>query len=138
MCVPSTCCRGWITVAFGGQWPGQARPVGRQHCADARFVMLNSANADVSLDDLPGKNVIVGVPGAWVCCATEDPSYKLTLPCCSFTPICSSQVPEYISEIEKFQAKGIENVFVVSVNDAFVTKGTFAPLLARTHIRGEG
>ena len=34
---------------------------------------LNSANADVSLDDLPGKNVIVGVPGAWVSCSPQNP-----------------------------------------------------------------
>ncbi|KAG1871792.1 Redoxin-domain-containing protein [Suillus subalutaceus] len=39
--------------------------------------------------DLSGKNIILGVPGA-------------------FTPPCSSQVPQYIADYDKFKAKGRE------------------------------
>ncbi|KAG2751338.1 Redoxin [Suillus brevipes Sb2] len=53
--------------------------------------------------DLSGKNIIRGVPGA-------------------FTPPCSSQVPQYIADYEKFKAKGVKNIYVVAVNDAFVVK----------------
>ncbi|KAG1750636.1 Redoxin-domain-containing protein [Suillus paluster] len=53
--------------------------------------------------DLSGKNIILGVPGA-------------------FTPPCSSQVPQYIADYDKFKAKGVNNIYVVAVNDAFVVK----------------
>ncbi|KAH7886631.1 Redoxin-domain-containing protein [Phlebopus sp. FC_14] len=53
--------------------------------------------------DLSGKNIILGVPGA-------------------FTPPCSSQVPQYIADYDKYKAKGIKDIYVVAVNDAFVTK----------------
>ena len=53
--------------------------------------------------DLSGKNIILGVPGA-------------------FTPPCSSQVPQYIADFDKFKSKGVKNIYVVGVNDAFVTK----------------
>ncbi|ETW76481.1 atypical 2-cysteine peroxiredoxin [Heterobasidion irregulare TC 32-1] len=53
--------------------------------------------------DLKGKNIIIGVPGA-------------------FTPPCSSQVPGYIEKYDEFKAKGVNNIYVVAVNDAFVTK----------------
>ncbi|KAF8269125.1 Redoxin [Lactarius quietus] len=52
---------------------------------------------------LTGKNVFVGVPGA-------------------FTPTCSSQAPAYIEKYEEFKAKGVNEVFIVTVNDAYVTK----------------
>lgn len=52
---------------------------------------------------LTGKNVFVGVPGA-------------------FTPSCSSQVPAYIEKYDEFKAKGINEIFIISVNDAYVTK----------------
>ncbi|KAI0031090.1 Redoxin [Vararia minispora EC-137] len=51
---------------------------------------------------LTGRNVIVGVFGA-------------------FTPPCSGQAPGYIEKYEQFKAKGVENVYVLTVNDAFVT-----------------
>ncbi|CAA20911.1 Thioredoxin peroxidase [Schizosaccharomyces pombe] len=50
-----------------------------------------------------GKFIIVGVPGA-------------------FTPPCSSQVPGYIANEKQFAAKGISGIYVVAVNDVFVTK----------------
>ncbi|KAH7919676.1 Redoxin [Leucogyrophana mollusca] len=53
--------------------------------------------------DLTGKNIIIGVPGA-------------------FTPPCSSQVPKYIEDYDKYKAKGVKNIYVVAVNDAFVVK----------------
>ncbi|KAK7460580.1 hypothetical protein VKT23_009301 [Stygiomarasmius scandens] len=53
---------------------------------------------------LTGKNVIVGVPGA-------------------FSGTCSnSHVPGYLQNYDKFKAKGINEIYVVSVNDVFVMK----------------
>ncbi|KAF8840445.1 Redoxin [Paxillus ammoniavirescens] len=53
--------------------------------------------------DLTGKNIILGVPGA-------------------FTPSCSSQVPQYIADYDKYKEKGVNDIYVVAVNDAFVMK----------------
>lgn len=50
------------------------------------------------------KSVIIGVPGA-------------------FSPACSaSHVPGYLSNWQQFVGKGYSNLFVVAVNDPFVTK----------------
>ncbi|THH16041.1 hypothetical protein EW146_g4531 [Bondarzewia mesenterica] len=53
--------------------------------------------------NLKGKNVIVAVPGA-------------------FTPSCSSQVPGYIEKYDAIKAKGVNDIYVVAVNDTFVMK----------------
>jgi 2-Cys peroxiredoxin 5 len=53
--------------------------------------------------DLPSRPHSVGVPGA-------------------FTPPCSSHVPGYVQNEDKFLAKGIKEIYVVAVNDAFCTK----------------
>ena len=45
----------------------------------------------------------VGVPGA-------------------FTGTCSAQVPGYIKAYPQFKEKGVDNIYIVAVNDAFVTK----------------
>ncbi|KAH3681057.1 hypothetical protein WICPIJ_007971 [Wickerhamomyces pijperi] len=51
-----------------------------------------------------GRNIIVGVPGA-------------------FSPACSaSHVPGYIKLVDQFKAKGIDQIFIVGVNDPFVFK----------------
>jgi len=50
-----------------------------------------------------GKNVFIGVPGA-------------------FTPSCSSQAPAYIEKYEEFKAKGVNEIYIITVNDAYVTK----------------
>jgi len=57
--------------------------------------------ADVKIATTPGKIIILGVPGA-------------------FTPPCSSQVPGYIKDYQKFVDKGFAAIYVVAVNDAFV------------------
>jgi peroxiredoxin len=48
-------------------------------------------------------DVIVGAPGA-------------------FSPTCSDQVPGYIQDSESFKAKGVQGIYIVTVNDAFTTK----------------
>lgn len=53
--------------------------------------------------DLAGKNIIVGIPGA-------------------FTPACSTQVPQYIEDYDKYKAKGVNDIYVVSINDVYVMK----------------
>ena len=40
----------------------------------------------------------------------------------AFTGTCSKQVPGYIKAYEEFKAKGVDNIYIVAVNDAFVTK----------------
>ncbi|ESK89416.1 thioredoxin peroxidase [Moniliophthora roreri MCA 2997] len=58
---------------------------------------------------LEGKNVFLFVPGA-------------------YSGTCSGQVPKYIAKYQEFVAKGIKNVYVVAVNDAFVMKAWKAQL----------
>ncbi|TFK24492.1 Redoxin [Coprinopsis marcescibilis] len=53
--------------------------------------------------NLTGKNIIVGLPGA-------------------YTTPCNEHVPGYVENFDKFKAKGVENIYIISVNDAFVTK----------------
>ncbi|CAD6886375.1 unnamed protein product [Tilletia controversa] len=60
--------------------------------------------ANVSLQNpTQGTIIVLGVPGA-------------------FSPTCSNQVPGYIEHAEQLRAKGVETVYVVAVNDVFVTK----------------
>lgn len=50
-----------------------------------------------------GTHIIVGVPGA-------------------FSPACSAKhIPGYIERLKQFQDKGVSQIWVVAVNDAFVT-----------------
>lgn len=50
-----------------------------------------------------GKNLVIGVPGA-------------------FSPGCSQRhIPEYIKNFDKFKDQGFGNIFVIAVNDSFVT-----------------
>ncbi|KAJ3577009.1 hypothetical protein NP233_g19 [Leucocoprinus birnbaumii] len=62
----------------------------------------NAADESKQLD-LSGKNIIIGVPGA-------------------FTGTCSAQIPGYIKLYDDFKTKGVKNIYVVSVNDVFVMK----------------
>lgn len=40
----------------------------------------------------------------------------------AFTPTCHSQAPGYIEKHDQFKAKGINEIYIVTVNDVFVTK----------------
>ena len=40
----------------------------------------------------------------------------------AFTPTCSSQAPGYIEKYDEFKAKGINEIYIITVNDAYVTK----------------
>lgn len=40
----------------------------------------------------------------------------------AFTGTCSAQIPGYISTFARFKEKGIDNVYVIAVNDVFVLK----------------
>ncbi|KAF2753510.1 Redoxin [Pseudovirgaria hyperparasitica] len=63
----------------------------------------NPEQGTVVISQLTGKNIIVGVPGA-------------------FTPPCSSQVPGYIENAQAFVEKGVAGIYIVAVNDAFTTQ----------------
>ncbi|KAF7195363.1 Peroxisomal membrane associated protein 20 [Pseudocercospora fuligena] len=63
----------------------------------------NPEQGTIDLATLAGKNIIVGVPGA-------------------FTPPCSSQVPGYVEKADQFAAKGVQGIYIVAVNDVFTTK----------------
>ncbi|RDX44652.1 Redoxin [Polyporus arcularius HHB13444] len=66
-------------------------------------VKENDAEQTFTFESLKGKNVFVGVPGA-------------------FTGTCSAQVPGYIKAYEQFKERGVDNIYIVAVNDVFVTK----------------
>ncbi|KAF9072451.1 Redoxin [Rhodocollybia butyracea] len=66
-------------------------------------VKETAPNTLVPLALKPGKTVIVGVPGA-------------------FSGTCTAQIPGYIKNYDNFKAKGVNEVYVVAVNDAFAMK----------------
>ena len=47
----------------------------------------------------------------------------------AFTPTCSSQAPGYIEKYDEFKAKGINEIYIITVNDTFVTKCVLFPCL---------
>lgn len=53
--------------------------------------------------ELPGKTVVItAAPGA-------------------FTPTCTEQhIPGYLADVEKFKAKGVDKIIVLTANDPFV------------------
>ncbi|KAE9399684.1 Redoxin [Gymnopus androsaceus JB14] len=66
-------------------------------------VKETAPNTLVPIKLSPGKNIIVGVPGA-------------------FSGTCTAQIPGYIQKYDQFKAKGVNEVYVVAVNDAFAMK----------------
>lgn len=59
---------------------------------------------DIGKEVSKGKHIIVGVPAA-------------------FSPACSaSHVPGYVAKLDELKQKGVQDVFITCVNDAFVTK----------------
>jgi len=40
----------------------------------------------------------------------------------AFTPTCHSQAPGYIEKHDEFKAKGVNEIYIITVNDVFVTK----------------
>jgi hypothetical protein len=71
--------------------------------------------------DLSGKNIIARSHMSKLCQMLILSQKQLGVPG-AFTPPCSSQVPQYIADYEKFKEKGVKNIYVVAVNDAFVVK----------------
>ncbi|KAF7981820.1 hypothetical protein HWV62_31941 [Athelia sp. TMB] len=67
----------------------------------ARRLAEGDARTFRALDGLVSRNVIVGVPAA-------------------FAPNCDAHPPGYIRAYEQFRARGVSDIFVVALNDAFV------------------
>jgi peroxiredoxin len=64
-------------------------------------IYFTISTARMCADFLP--DLIIGVPGA-------------------FTPPCSSHVPGYVTDADKFVEKGIKGIYIVAVNDTFTTQ----------------
>ncbi|KAF8970978.1 Redoxin-domain-containing protein [Flammula alnicola] len=77
----------------------QIQPGGTIHSVD---VKEDAPNKAIPLT-LTGKNIIIGVPGA-------------------FTTPCNSHIPAYIENFNAFKEKGDNAIYVFGVNDAFVMK----------------
>jgi len=53
----------------------------------------------------------------------------------AFMPTCSLQAPGYIEKYDEFQTKGINEIYIITVNDVFVTKCVLCPrLFARAQL----
>ncbi|KAJ9091120.1 hypothetical protein QFC20_007727 [Naganishia adeliensis] len=64
-------------------------------------VKINAPDQKLNFSKVQGKNVIVLVPAA-------------------FSPVCSeTQVPGYIERYDQFAAKGVKDIYILSVNDVF-------------------
>ncbi|KAL1411868.1 hypothetical protein Q8F55_002847 [Vanrija albida] len=76
-------------------------------------VRTKDFDTTVDFSTLKGKNIIVTVPGA-------------------FTATCHSQVPGYFELFEEFKGKGVNEIYVVSVNDLFVVNAWKKDLLEQS------
>jgi len=74
-------------------------------------IKINDMEGKVNLSKVPGKIVILTVPGA-------------------FSGDCSNQIPVYIKRYEEYKAKGVKEVYVVAINDMFVMQAWRKKLLA--------
>jgi hypothetical protein len=64
-------------------------------------VKISKPDQKINLSKLQGKNVVVMVPAA-------------------FSPTCSeTQVPAFIEKYDQFAAKGVKDIYILSVNDIF-------------------
>ncbi|WVQ78633.1 hypothetical protein IAT38_000720 [Cryptococcus sp. DSM 104549] len=73
-------------------------------------VKINDLEDKINFSKIPGKNILVLVPGA-------------------FSPTCSSQIPGYLEQYNDFKAKGVKDIYVVAVNDMFVVNAWKEKLL---------
>lgn len=102
-----------------------ARSLLRSSATPARLFHSSRAAYIAVGDSVPSTLVQEGSPGNTVNLAKETASGKwviIGVPG-AFSPACSaSHVPGYIKHFPELEKKGIKGVFVVAVNDSFVTK----------------
>lgn len=55
----------------------------------------------------------------------------------SFSPSCSDQVPAYIKRYDEYKAKGVQEIYVVSINDMFVMQAWRKKLLSESDKEGQ-
>ncbi|BCG62873.1 MAG: glutaredoxin/glutathione-dependent peroxiredoxin [Methyloprofundus sp.] len=90
-----------MTIAIGEQLPAGQLTECVEFDADSGCPS-NPQSHDVITETQNKKIIIFGVPGA-------------------FTPLCSAQhLPSYIKHAEQLKAKGIDEIWCMAVNDAFV------------------
>lgn len=71
---------------------------------------------------LKGKNIIVRICDLCYIHPSADTLHAQVGVPGAFTGTCSAQVPGYINALKKFQEKGVNGIYVVAINDVFVTK----------------
>ncbi|KAA1470995.1 Redoxin [Dentipellis sp. KUC8613] len=74
-------------------------------------------------EDNPAKPITLALAGKNIINARSDRvlGNQVGVPA-AFSPPCSEEVPGYIAKYDEFKARGVTDVYVVAVNDAFVTK----------------
>lgn len=102
-------------ISIGQQFPNAAV---REYIEVEREGCSLGPNVFQTVDLLANKSVvIVGVPGA-------------------FTPTCSEKhIPGFLSQVAQLKAKGVDEIWCVSVNDAFVMHAWGKQLGVGSHIR---
>lgn len=56
---------------------------------------------------------------------------------CSFSPACSDQVPGYIQKYDEYKSKGVNEVYIIAVNDMFVMQAWRKKLLSENGKEGQ-
>lgn len=95
-------------------------------------VKEDSPDSKTDIHNIDGKILLVSY-GHRIC-AWLILDIQLGVPA-AFSPPCGSQIPEYIEKYQDFVAKGVKGIYVVAVNDAFVTKFVSFFTIAATFIQ---
>lgn len=82
-------------------------------------VKEQAADEQITFETLTGRNVFVGTSVISCRQLCLHVRVKVTVPG-AFTGTCTRQVPGYAELHKQFKGKGIDNVYIVAVNDVFV------------------
>ena len=82
-------------------------------------VKEHAADDQITFETLTGKNVFVSSYGPDSVRQADTRTGKVTVPG-AFTGTCTRQVPGYAGLYQQFKDKGVDNIYIVAVNDVFV------------------